>query len=392
MSYDFSTQQLCTHEVFFETVVLDATRNSISFPRPPANQSVALYVDKVKIPPSGLFSYAILPTMKASPYRIQTGVNDLLYIRIGFDAPRFVQLILGTRVRATDLAKDLQQKIPELLIHEKNQKIIFSSKEPIGGTAFSFPDPRWTDVTSSLPSTFRSLGAFSTLGITPGRAATGKKTFPGWSVEIDPNTVDGTDRILQFESTVPNYNPLLQLNYVTTPMNCRRCHGTRIEFDYSIKDNTYEIVDDIDLLAQEFDKFLFTKIGSHFKWGWLGSGLVDRVGGKGTTGGVSVNALITMDVSQAFATYQDIKTQQDSRFAGIQQVSDAEFPFALGRVDVQISPIDVTVAVVDITIVSRSQSPVAFKRLIGNPNPLLLRGDPVANMHSDPSFGFLPRA
>lgn len=392
MSFDFSTQQICSHEVFLETASLDPyVFNTITFQRPPSNQRIALYVDGVQIPPIGLYSYAELPTTKVEPYRIQTGVNDLLYIRIGFDAPKFVQLIPGSRVKAKDLAKDLQNKLPEIVVYEHNKRIIFRSKDRTNGTAFSFPDPRWTDTTSSLVSTARVLGAFTILGITPGRVVTGRKVFPAWTLIMDPTSLDGSGRTIILEDPLPNDSPLIQVSYVTNSTNCRRCHGSRIEFDYRISNNTYETVTDLDLLSQEFDKFVFTKIGTHWKWGWLGSSLVNRIGGKGNIGGTSMNSLIIMDINQAFQTYQNIKMQQDQRFR-YQQVSDAEYPFSLGGVDVQISPNDPTVAIVTTIIISRSREPLTFRRIVGNPNPYTLDGDPVRNIHSDPRFNFLPRA
>jgi len=392
MSYDFGTQQICPHEVFFETLTLDPNAfNTLYFQRPPSNQNISLYVDGVLVPKTGLYSYAELPIIKTEPYRIESNVNDLLYIRIGFDAPRFVQLIPGSRVRAKDLAQDLQNKIPELSIYEQNKRIFFRSKNPTSGAAFSFPDPRWTDTTSSLISTARVLGAYSILGITPGRVITGRKIFPSWQLVMSPFTLDGKDRVIILEYPIPNDSPLFQASYVTDSVNCRRCHGSRIEFDYRVLDGQYEIVTDLDLLSQEFDKFVFTKIGSHFKWGWLGSAIVNRIGGKGNAGGVSMNSLIAMDINQAFQTYQNIKTQQDQRFR-FQQISDAEFPYALAGINVEISPQDPTVAVVTSTIVSRSREPLTFKRIIGNPNPYSLQNDPIKNLRLDPRFNFLPRA
>src|SRR5690606_28519206 len=106
-------------------------------------------------------------------------------------------------------------------------------------------------------------------------------------------------------------------------------HGTQLEFDYSIVDGTYETVKNTDLLAQEFDKFLHTEIGSHWKWNWLGSSLHSRIGGKGNMGITSATSLLNIDVSQAFKTYQNIKEKQDTGFPQ-QRVSDAEYPLELG--------------------------------------------------------------
>lgn len=383
MSFDFFTPRICPHEVFFETLDLDPSgRRAAPFLRPPSNSQVRVYLDNVEIPRSGLYSFASLPFSRPEPYRIKRGVNDLLYLSVGFDPPQMVQLIPGS-VSARDMARDLQRKFPDLYVDVQERRTFIRSRTAVRGTAFQFHDPKWTDTTSSLPTTARILAAYRTLGIIPGRAAVGRLLIPGWSVENNPSDPLQRDKLLMFASELRNDIPLIQVNYVTSEVDCRRCHGTRIEFDYQIENNTYVEIRDTDLLAQEFDKFLFTKIGSHWKWNWLGSKLVDRIGGKGSTGQVSVNAIITVDVSQAFSTYQNIKSQQDSKFPQ-QKVSDAEYPQQLAGINVQTLPQDPTVAIVTTTVVSRSQVDVPLKRLVGNPNPFTLAGDPEANIRLQP--------
>jgi len=383
MSYDFATEQICTHEVVREASTLNVNSHlTASFQRPPVNKSVRVEIDGVDIPPGGLYSVATLPFSKPEPYRITAGVNDLIFVRIGFDPPQMIQIISGSNLKASDLAQDLQKKLPALNISVQNNRVVLAARQPSTGTSFSFPDPRWTDKTSSLPSTGRILGAYSKLGIVPGRAVTGKKLFPGWSLVLDPNSGDGTGRLIQFESPLLNHDPVIRLSYVTAPQNCRRCFGSKIEFDYGILNGSYDTVQDTDLLAQEFDKFLFTRIGSHFKWAWLGSGLINRVGGKGTTGLTTINAMINLDVTQAFRTYQNIKQQQDSRFP-IQQVSDAEYPAKLISVSVRSPTDDPTVAIVVTTIDSRSRVPVPLKRVIGTPNPFTFgQGSPTFQLRA----------
>ena len=391
MSFDFATNQICSHEVFFERLTLDTNgRVGALFLRPPSSNMVEVYLNGEMVPPTGLLSYAKLPFIRSEPYRIRTGVNDLLYISIGFEAPRLVQLISGPDLKAIDVARDLQVKIPDLHISVKNRRVVFRSHQPTAGTAFSFPDPRWTDATSSLPTTVRVLEGFRAVGINPGRHVYGRKLFPGWTVRFNPADTTGTQKQLLFDWPLPNADAVLEVNYVTNQFNCRRCHGTRVEFDYSVKDGTYEIVEDTDLLAQEFDKFVFTKIGSHWKWNWLGSRIIDRIGGKGSTGRVNMNAMLTVDISQAFRTYQNIKQQQDSGFPS-QQVSDAEYPNRLSDLDVKLLPDDPTIAVVEVTVSSRSREPVELKRLVGNPNPFTLLGDPRQNLRLGNRGNFLLR-
>lgn len=374
MSFDFATAKLCSHEVFFESVQLDLDNRTAKFLRPPSSKRVQVFVNKQPVPSTGLYSFASIATKEVGPYRIRSGVNDLLDINIGFTENRRIQLIPGI-ISAADLVRFLKTQIPELNLIVSEKRIIFSSRLRTNSTEFFFPDPRWVDKTGSLLATQRVLGAYQELGIIPGRHVMGHRLYSGWSVQIDPMSPDGQDKLLVFSDPLKNNSPLIQVNYVTQASHCRRCNGTGLEFDYTVKDGTYEIVRNTDLLAQEFDKFLFTDIGSHWKWKWLGSPLSSRIGGKGDTGRTTVNSLLSADISQAFSTYQNIKQQQDTRFPQ-QQVTDAEYPNNLSSINVKVDPNDPTIAVVDLVINSRSQEPVGLERQIGNPNPVQLIGDP----------------
>lgn len=368
MSYDFATRQVCPHKVQFEAVPVDAnTRKYAAFPRPPSSQDVTIYIDGVQVPKTGLYSHAELPFSKPEPYRIKRDINDLLYLSVGFEPPRFIQLTPGS-VSAKDMSLWLQQQLPDLSVDVDNKHVVIRTRQPIQGTGFQFYDPRWSDKTNSLPTTSRVLKAYSEIGIVPGRAATGIKIFPGWSIERDTSSPLVENKLLVFEDPLPNADPLVELCYSTTAGNCRRCFGTKLEFDYHVLNGTYETVRNVDLLSQEFDKFLVTKIGSHWKWNWLGSGLVDRIGGKGNTAASNMSALITVDINQAFSVYSSLKQQQDSRFPQ-QVVTDAEYPLQLSSINVQLLPDDPTIAIVITKIVSRSQQPVDIVRVVGAPNP-----------------------
>ncbi|HED37895.1 MAG TPA: hypothetical protein ENI76_06595, partial [Ignavibacteria bacterium] len=108
MSFDFFTQRICPHEVWFETISLDPLDHKTAvFVKPPSNSKIHVYVDNEEIPINGLYSYAELPFSKSGPYNIKAGINDLIYISIGFEAPKFVQLITG-KISAIDMARYLQ--------------------------------------------------------------------------------------------------------------------------------------------------------------------------------------------------------------------------------------------------------------------------------------------
>lgn len=370
MSYDFALERTCPHQTLFERVQLDTARyDTIPVPKPIANASVRVDINGVNVPPGGLYSDVVLSTIRQEPFRIVTNQSDLICIKIGSDPIRLIPLVTGSSVRAADLALDLSRKIPELKIIAENGRVIF--KSPDQRTPLRFPDPRWTDKTSSLPSTARILGGFTRLGIVPGRVVSSQKLYPSWSIIQDETSPLDNQVLIRFSEPIRNNSAIFRVSYFTDAQNCRRCVGTRVEFDYGVLNGTYESIDGADLLLQEWDKFLFTRIGSHFKWPWLGSKLSDRIGGKGSTARVTAGAMITLDMTQAFSTYQSIKYQQE---ASGQRVTDAEYPYQLGDISVQSVPDDPTIAMVQVMIHTRSRNPVVLKRVIGTPDPFFLAG------------------
>ncbi len=372
MSYDFALEQNCSHQVLFEKSAFSLASGHVYFERQPASQqSVSLYINGTQVPQFGLYSYAELPFSRSEPYRIHPGVNDLLYIGIERGIPKFIQLLTGSNIKANELALDLRRKIPELQINVVNKRVVFRSRSQFNGAAFQFPDPRWTDKTSSSPFTSRSLEAFKTLGIVPGRVVTGRKILPGWTLVKDVTSPIETNVAIKLDSVLPNMQPLIQVSYVTIAQNCRRCFGSRIEFDYNVVNGSYETVKDTDLLTQEFDKFLFTRLGSHWKWSWLGSKLMDHIGGKANSTRSLAPAMITLDVTQAYKTYENIKRQQEQNFP-FQKISDAEMPNSFDGINVQSMQNDPTTAIVSISIKSRSRTSIPLRRIIGSSNPFYL--------------------
>lgn len=372
MSFDFATEKVCTHEVAFETSVFDVfIGDTLRFLRPPVSSRVHVFIDGVDVPQGGLYSQASVTFTRPEPYRLRSGKNDLIYLSIGPEPPRIIQLPSGSML-AKDLVHYLRRQIFDINFDAVNGRVQISARFPGPARGFSFHDPRWTDRTQSMPNTARILGAYAELGIVPGRVATGTRIFPGWRIISDPNSfVD--EKIIVFDTPLQNRSPTAQLSYQTDAGNCRRCYGSRIEFDYTVLNNSYDVVDRADLLFQEFDKFLFTKAGSHWKWPWIGTNITDRVGGKAATAFNQSQAFISMDATQAFKGYQDIKSQQDKLI--FQQVTDEEYPVSLDDLTIQFSEVDPTVAVVSASITTRSQGTVELKRIVGNPDPLFLAGN-----------------
>lgn len=389
MSYDFATERVCSHRIGPQRSLLNADNQTyIVFDRTPVNSSVSVQIDGVEIPRSGLYSNASIVFSKREPFRIVSGKSDLLYVKVGHDAARTIQLPAGSSVRASDIARTLSNSIPELVFSVLNGHVVASTSGAVKGPSFSFPDPRWTDRTESLISTSRVLGAMKVLGIVPGRVGSGRKLFPGWTVTLNQYAFV-EEFIVLFEDPIPNFAPVVTVTYQTVAQLCGRCQGSRIEYDYTVQGQSYEKVRDTDLLAQELDKYIFTKIGSHWKWRWLGSALVDRIGGKANTAFGTAAGFVSMDIGQAFSNYQNIKRQQE-RSAPQQAVSDAEFPYSLDGLRAVSDPNDPTSVSVQITIRNRSSIAVPLTREISLPDPFQLTSDPTGTLRNANS-GFILR-
>lgn len=368
MSFDFALAKTCSHEVLFEYLTLDPfSRNTLKFLRPPSNTAVKIRINGVDVPKAGLRSTPEFSTAPG-PFRIRKGQNDRILFRYNSGPVREIQLQSNQYLTASDLVAFLRRMLPEVKCEVVGTKCQISC-EP--GNSFEFSDPRWTDRALTNPNSLAVLAGFKTLGIVPGRVFRSSTLFPAWDVVVNPNSY-ADDKAILFREPLRNGNPVIEVSYFTRDVDCRRCAGSGVEYDYSVQSNSFETIQNTDLLLQEFDKFLFTRAGSHWKWKWLGSSLSDRIGSKANATGQMANALIELDVQQAFQNFQNVKLQQDR--VGFQRVSDAEFPFQITGLTVESPAQDPTVSLVKASITSRSRQSVETTRLVDGPASYFLPG------------------
>lgn len=369
MSYDFALQQVCPHTVLFENPVVDLNNGFVFFKVQPSNQSVVLHINGAVVPNDGLYSTANVKTINVGPYNIESNKSDLVIVKVGDDEQQILQLPSGHAVKTSDLVAFLNDRINNVVVSDDGGRITFTAIDK--DVSFMFVDPRWTDRIGAHRNTQTVINTYKKLGIVPGKVVSGKKLFPGWKLVKDPSSPIETDKAIKFDDLLLNNNPTINVSYITTAQNCRRCGGIQIEYDYNVLDNTYEIVTDTDLLAQEFDKFVIsTNIGSHWKWTWLGSGIQKRIGGKSITS----DAMITLDINQAFSVYQNIKSQQKTKF-DFQQVTDAEFPAELSSINSSYYGNDKTAVIVNVSVRSKSKVSVPLRRIVGTNNSFFLGGN-----------------
>jgi phage baseplate assembly protein W len=190
----------------------------------------------------------------------------------------------------------------------------------------------------------------------------GKTLVSGWTLIVDPTALYETPyRYIVFDRPLP-FGPsgFAEVSYTTTAVNCRRCNGTGLEFDwrYTPKGGTGEVRDDA-LLLQELLKILLTEQGSNPFHPWYGTTLMERIGSK-ITNGQAIQSAITADVSEAFRRWQNIKRSQENVVG--QFVSDDEFPFRLLGVTVTQDEVNPTIMYVRVQIQKRSGTVVDLNR------------------------------
>lgn len=375
MSYDFALLKVCSHLIVDESVRLDLdTSQYVTLPRRLSNERVKVYIDSLEVPKSGLFSTPYISTIASEPFKIVQGKSDMIQLKIQNGPIQTITLNPGNLVSADSLAFDLSRKIPALSITSEDGHVKMSAPSAYKGQFFTLVDPRWTDKAGISKNTSRIMSTYSALGLTAGRCATGVEIYPGW--ELTVNAFDPLEStVLRFITPILNNNPTVTITYSTLAQFCGRCQGSRLEYDYTVEKSTYETVRNSDLLVQEADKFMFTEIGSHWKWPWLGSRILNRIGSKANPSGSSSAGLVSIDISQAFATYQNIKSQQANNY-GFQNVTDAEFPANISDLSVNNVAEDPTIVLANFTIANRSTDLVPLTRIVNSPDPFQVTADP----------------
>lgn len=360
MSYDRQIDQICPHYIVQEALFPWIDRQTIYPLRPIATiASVRLRLNgNIPVPSQGVALPAQAVGSVAGPFSITTGVNDTLIVSVNQGPQQTVVIPSSSQITADQVAYYLNLKL---------QGVFFQS----AGTQVSFlttTEGRDVSVIFLPGSTL-----CPTIGFTINREFRGQQLVPGWTVISDKNAlVRQPNRLIVFDLPLSSGTDFVEIDYTTTAMQCRRCGGTGVEYDWRLALNGDVItVQDEALLIQELQKDFFTLLGSNPFHPWYGTNLLDTIGSKLTAGGVIQN-LIVSDIYTAFNRWQQIKQQQQQNVG--QFVSDKEYPYRLLSVQLQQSQQDPTVIFVNITVQNRSTQPIQISRGLKIPQPLDLLG------------------
>jgi len=360
MSYDRQLEQLCTHLVAEEYLLMRGDRQVATPMRPIASSnSVVVRANGVaEIPSYGVQTPAQSGGSRSGPFTITSGVNNRFRVRVGNDLWQDILIPGGYRIQPDHLALTLNTRVTGLQFYTTNNRMQFRSNL-LGPTATIFIDSNSTLATA--------------LGIPVNRHFSGKKVFPGWALVQKTNTLnDRPMRLIVFEEPLQADLNYLEVNYTTVREECRRCGGLGVENDwrYSVTGEVTQLRDEI-LLIQEIQKIIYTITGTNSFHNWYGTRIVDQIGEKLVIGGVLQNR-ITSDIYTAFGRWQSVKKQQEETVG--QAVSDEEFPFQLQGVKLEQSQDDPTVLFITVTVANRSLKPIQLVRGLRLPYPNNLLG------------------
>lgn len=379
MSFDFSTLKACDHVVHDEEVLLNKDKQTIVIKNAPKNGLLTINVNGTFVPQTGTFTLPKI-TFKKGPYNFPpnvrentsitpaTGSRDLntgytsYVLGINYLNEKYlVNMPIGINISAETLASHISNQIKNLtnlLVSTNNGCLVFTFNSVYLSSPFGIYDYKADDKTTSLPLSRSMAYVYKQLGL-PDSArfqAVSSPVYPGWSI----SRTNG-ELIVKFNKMLSEENPNIKITYATDPKTCPLCQGASTIHDYVYNDGSYQTVSDIDLLMQEFDRYLSTQASSHFKWTWYGSNLYDLIGTK-ITSEQTASLAAKSAVESTFNNYRSIKTQQQRAYN--QNVTDKEFPLSLVDVVTTFPDNDPNTMVVDVSIQSRSGLIVSLTKTI----------------------------
>jgi phage baseplate assembly protein W len=364
MSFDRQLEQVCPHLVVEELLYVNSDLTTVIPMRPIASSgSVVVRVNGImEVPSFGVDIPAQSRASREGPYTVTSGVNDRIKYQVNNNLWQEVTIPAASRVTSQRIADLINSQIQGWRFYADGNGLTFR-------TDLSGQDSTLMFASDSVKNTLIPY-----LGIRSNRQFRGKRTFPGWSLVTNPNSLSDRPLLMViFDEPLQAMSNYVEVNYTTVRQECRRCGGLGVENDwrYARDGNVIESRDET-LLIQEIQKITYTSRGSNPFHSWYGSSIVEQIGQKLVTGGVIQNRIIS-DINTAFNRWQSVKKQQEGASIG-QFVSDGEFPFRLLGVSLDQSQQDPTVLFVNLTIQNRSLKQIQLSRGIRVPLPQDLLG------------------
>jgi len=159
---------------------------------------------------------------------------------------------------------------------------------------------------------------------------------------------------------VPDWEPLIEVNYTTYANNCPKCLAVKYVDDVIYTPSgDFQMAQKEYLLMQTVEKAIITKIASNPFHDWYGTGLQSLIGTKITDLSFMKNKII----EQVSASIEKIKNVQKQLVASNRKVDPGELFGQLLNVDVQQMD-DPTIIMVTVVFTSQSNKQMEFSQLI----------------------------
>lgn len=370
MSIEIRAGHECPHLIQEEPVSLGADRLTLE-PKAPVSGAGSVRIlanDSQYLPPSGLYSQAVLVAAAPGPYGIErclgaSGPDANVFTVTTGAGSASVRLPEGPRIPLATILRALRTSDINDLVRPVDRSGCLTLIE-LG--------------TAGEESFIRVAGrAASALGFVQ-LGARGAMLYPPWTLvarqDILPSSFPAGVRYVparypKFLSRVQG-NPTFKLTYAAMPERCPRCSATFVENDYRF-DTLGEIVTikDENLLYQACLKVILTVQGSNPYHPQYGSKIMSRIGQKLVGASAS---MIKEDVTNALN--QVISLQRGQRAKNAQTVTDKEFLYSIQSVDVRPSSEDPTVYFVDVTVRNGSNQAVSLSVVYAVPGAVALSG------------------
>lgn len=365
MSVELQIAFPCQHLVIEEYVALEGDRRTL-FPKAPVSNSNLVRIladDRYYIPPTGLYSQAVLVGGVSGPFVIRRCTNlvgpdgNLLVLTTSAGQVE-VRLPLGERVSATAVEQAIRSAAFDYVqVGTRNGAIVLADTNAVGPASF---------VKAS------GQGA-AALGFTAQMGAHGYEVYPPWQLVARPETYPSLAGSRPLPARYPKFtksirgNPTLKVTYAAPPEQCPRCRATYIENDMRFDpQGELVLIDNENLLYQACMKALLTRKGSNPYHPAYGSTILDRIGTK-FLGATTV--LLQEDVRNALLRVQSIQGEQRK----YQAITNKERFYSLQNV--QVTPgEDQTTALISVTVANASLEPIALSIVFSVPGAVALAG------------------
>lgn len=380
MSKDIQLGHQCPHLVIEEPVALGSDRRSL-IPTAPIGNTTLIRIlanNTYYIPPSGLFSQAILTGSLSGPFTIEGCVSEggatvdanVLTVESSTETKTF-RLPIGSRVPTDTLVRLFRSTFTDIVVANENGHLLFTDVARIG-----------------QESRIKISGrAAASIGFGSQRAARGRQLYPGWGLEKRLDTLPMVNRNGQV-STHARYpkfvgnvrlNPTFKVTYAASSERCPRCLGTFVENDWRFDVEGEAItIENENLLYQAALKILLTDRGSNPYHPAYGSRLRTRIGAKAVG---SVATLIREDVLTALQRMQALQKEQ-ARWQG---VTLQERLATIRSVHVLPHNADPTTFLVDVVMSNNSGTPVQLSVVFSVPGAVALAGSNNLSLGLEPT-------